>query len=218
MIEWTVLAARRMAVVDEILVATDHEAIAEAVRAAGAEPVMTDPELPSGTDRVNAAIIGRPADIIINLQGDEPGMPAETVAAAHRALLADEGAAAATACVAIHARAEFENPNVVKAVRGANGRALYFSRSPIPSLARREAQDGVFGYKHLGLYIYRREALERFCQLPQSSLETMERLEQLRMLENGMPLVCVLSDEDSIGVDTAEDVSAAEKFLSSLIE
>lgn len=220
MIQWVIEAARKFTVVDEILVATDHERIVAAAREVGAEAVLTDPELPSGTDRIHAAMHGREGDVIINLQGDEPGMPGETVARAHAALLAG-GADVATACVPIYHREDFESPNVVKVVRGEGDRALYFSRAPIPSLARRSAEEldapgALFGHKHLGLYLYRRDALTRFCALPPSKLEQTEKLEQLRMLENGMTIVCVTSASDSVGVDVAEDVKRAEDFLGRL--
>ncbi|MEO8377500.1 MAG: 3-deoxy-manno-octulosonate cytidylyltransferase [Candidatus Sumerlaeota bacterium] len=217
MIQWVIEAARKFNVVDEILVATDHHEIVRAAQAVGAEAVMTDQELPSGTDRIHAAMRDRDGDIIINLQGDEPGMPGDTVGRAHAALLAGE-ADVATACIPILNREDFESPNIVKVVRGANDHALYFSRSPIPSLSRRSAEEfnsrgALFGYKHLGLYLYRRAALERFCALPPSYLEQTEKLEQLRMLENGMSIVCVTSTTDSVGVDIAEDIGRAEEFL-----
>jgi 3-deoxy-manno-octulosonate cytidylyltransferase (CMP-KDO synthetase) len=222
MIEWVVRAAKKINLFDEILVATDHREIAAAVAPLSVEAVMTDPELPSGTDRIHAAMAGRPGDIIVNLQGDEPGMPMEAVALAHTALLSS-GADVATACVPITHREHFESPNMVKVVRGSRDMALYFSRSPIPSLARREpaemqAPDYVFGYKHLGLYLYRRDALERFCKLQPSPLERTEKLEQLRLLENGMTIVCITSPRDSVGVDVLEDVERAEGILDSLLD
>lgn len=217
MVAWVIDAARRFPFVDDILVATDHDDIAAVARDCGVEAVMTDPALPSGTDRIERAMAGRPGDIVINLQGDEPGMPPEAVAAAHAALLAGD-ADAATACVPIHRREDFESPNIVKVVRAHDGKALYFSRAPIPALARRTVEEMsqpgyIFGYKHLGLYIYRRPALSRFCQLPVSALENMEKLEQLRLLENGLTLVCVESPRDSVGVDVAEDLGRAEAYL-----
>lgn len=179
---------------------------------------MTDPSLPSGTDRVNAALVGRRGDIVVNLQGDEPLMPREAVAAALESLRRDPGADVATACVPILEREAFEAPHIVKVVRDQNQRALYFSRSPIPSLVRRDSsellQEGyIFGFKHLGLYIFRRSALTRFCQLSPSSLELMEKLEQLRLLENGLTIQCVTSPRDSVGVDVAEDVPRVESLL-----
>lgn len=220
MIRWVIRAARRFDFVDEIIVATDHEGIAGASRAEGVEAVMTDPALPSGTDRIRAALEGRPGDIIINLQGDEPGMPPEAVALAHHALLHGD-ADASTACVPIRNRADFESPNVVKVVRAHDQRALYFSRSPIPSLSRRDAAEFqrpgyIYGYKHFGLYLYRRDTLEQYCRLPRSPLEDTEKLEQLRLLENGYTLLCIESPHDSIGVDTEEDLQKAEAWIDSL--
>ena len=220
LVEWVVRAARRVDLFDEVLVATDHEKIARAAEKAGVEAVLTDPALPSGTDRIHAALEKRPADIVVNWQGDEPGMPPEAVLAAHGALL-QTGADVATACVPIRDRDDFENPAVVKVVRDTRGVALYFSRSSIPSLARRDpAEVGrpgyVFGHKHLGLYIYRRDALTLFCGLPESSLERTEKLEQLRLLENGLRLVCVETERDSVGVDTEEDVARVEGLLAAL--
>lgn len=219
MVRWVIRAARRFEFVEQILVATDHEGIAAAAREENVEAVMTDPALPSGTDRIRAAMEGRPGDVIINLQGDEPGMPAEAVRLAWNALV-QSSEDAATACVPITCRDIFESPHAVKVVRDKRQRALYFSRSPIPSLARRDetemGQAGyIYGYKHLGLYIYRRAALESFCELPGSELEGLEKLEQLRLLENGLSLLCVDSPRDSVGVDTEEDIQRAEAYIQS---
>lgn len=217
MIEWAARNALGMNLFDEVLVATDHESIVEAANAAGVEAVMTDPACPSGTDRINQAIAGREASIVVNIQGDEPAMPRDPVARALEAL-DRTGADVATACVPIRDRNRFEDPNIVKVVRALNDIALYFSRSPIPSLARRDeaavaASGDIFGYKHLGLYIYRRDALIRFCQLSPTCLEMTEKLEQLRMLENGFKIVCPVSETDSIGVDVAEDLHRAATLL-----
>jgi len=220
MIQWVVEAARRIAVVEEVIVATDHADIVAAVVAVGAEAIMTPPGCPSGTDRIQAALVGRAADVVVNVQGDEPAMPARAVELAHASLLRS-GAEVATACVPILSREQFEMPSVVKVVRDRDDRALYFSRSPIPSLPRREAAEiavpgYIWGYKHLGVYVYRRQALEDFCRLLPSSLENQEKLEQLRMLENGMRIQCVLSPADSVGVDVAEDIRHAEQALRAL--
>lgn len=217
MIQWVVAVAKRIPVFDEVLVATDHEDIAAAARAAGVDAVMTDPALPSGSDRAWAAVKGRAADIIVNLQGDEPAMPAEALLEAHAALVGSDRFDVATACVPLYDRDAFEAPHIVKVVRAADRTALYFSRSPIPSLARREAPvpgSGIpIGHKHLGIYLFKRASLERFVSLPPSPLERMECLEQLRMLEAGMRLVCVESTRDSVGVDVAEDIAKAEAVL-----
>lgn len=217
MIEWAARNARRMGLFDEVIVATDHEEIRAVCQSAGFEAVMTDPECPSGTDRIHQALIGREADIVVNIQGDEPAMPADPIARALRSLQ-DTGADVATACVPIAERERFEDFNVVKVVRDLNDRALYFSRSPIPSLPRRDAAETsapgyIWGYKHLGLYIYRRDALARFCLLSPTSLERQEKLEQLRMMEHGFHIQCVTASADSVGVDVAEDLARAEAIL-----
>ncbi|CAN5216492.1 3-deoxy-manno-octulosonate cytidylyltransferase [soil metagenome] len=217
LILWVVENALRMKLFDEVIVATDHQAIADAIKPSGVAAVFTDADCPSGTDRIHQAMLDRAGDIIVNLQGDEPAMPAAAVRLAHESLLAS-GADVSTACVPILDRETMENPNAVKVVRDRNERALYFSRSPIPSLYRRDEAtmtkpNYIFGYKHLGLYIYRRSALDEFCSLSPSSLELLEKLEQLRMLEHGMHIQCVTSPADSVGVDVAEDVSRAEKAL-----
>lgn len=218
MVAWVCDVARGVPEFDEVIVATDHEDIAAAARAAGVEAVLTDPNLPSGTDRVHAAMRGREADVVVNLQGDEPVMPAEALSRAHRALMADARFDIATACVPIFDRAVFDNPMVVKVVRDAANRALFFSRSPIPSPSRRSDAEGLgtttpWGFKHLGIYLYKRAALEKFVTLPPSPLERAESLEQLRALEAGMTFVCVDSPADSVSVDVAEDLERAAEQL-----
>jgi 3-deoxy-manno-octulosonate cytidylyltransferase (CMP-KDO synthetase) len=217
MIQWVCLLAKGVPVFDEVLVATDDARIADACAAVGVEGVMTDPDLPSGSDRIHAALRGRSADIVVNLQGDEPAMPVEAITRAHRALVATPAASVSTACVPIFEREAFDAPHVVKVVRGDGERALYFSRSPIPSPVRRTEPDlgtgTPWGHKHLGLYVYRRAALERFVTMPPGALERIESLEQLRMLAAGMTILCVESPADSVGVDVAEDVARAESML-----
>jgi 3-deoxy-manno-octulosonate cytidylyltransferase (CMP-KDO synthetase) len=218
LIEWVVRNAQAMNLFDQILVATDHPDIMAVCKACGIEAVMTDPDLPSGTDRIHAAMEGRDGEVVVNLQGDEPTMPRESVERALRSLLETPHADAATACVPLHDRERFLDPNVVKVVRDLHDRALYFSRSPLPSVVRRDAEEIAadnyrWGFKHLGLYIYRREALSRFCSLSPTLLEKQEKLEQLRMLENGFHLQCPSVSADSAGVDVPEDVPRAEAAL-----
>ncbi len=221
MIEWVVRAVEKTEGIGEVLVATDDDRIREAVEAFGAEAVMTPPECPSGTDRIAAALSGRKADIVVNIQGDEPGMQHTTIQRALRALLENKNADVATACIPITTREEFDAPHAVKVVRGEGNRALYFSRAPIPSLARRELDESsgekvVYGYKHLGLYVYRRESLEAFVKLQPGKLEQIEKLEQLRFLEVGATIVCPEVEFDSIGVDVESDVPRAEEMLRKL--
>jgi 3-deoxy-manno-octulosonate cytidylyltransferase (CMP-KDO synthetase) len=220
MVQWVYEAAAGARGIDEVLVATDDDRIRAAVEGFGGSVIMTPPELPSGTDRIAFAMRGIDADIVVNVQGDEPGMSAATVQTALDALLATPDAHVGTACTPLHCVETFRQPHVVKVVRGDRDIALYFSREPIPSLARAEGADlepgALVGYKHLGLYVYRREALEAFPRMPPSKLELREKLEQLRFMEAGFRIVCPVTPFDSIGVDLPEDVAKAEELLRKL--
>ena len=216
LVQWVWEAARRATTLDEVHVATDDERIAEAVRGFGGSAIMTSPECPSGTDRIASALAGREADIVVNIQGDEPMMNPATVDACVCALTEDPEAAVSTAMVPILDEADYRSPNVVKVVCDSRGYALYFSRAPIPDVSR-VAAAGRCGapcaMKHLGLYVYRREALEALVKMPASRYEQLEKLEQLRFLEAGYRIRMIEADHDSVGVDTAEDVRAAEAVL-----
>jgi 3-deoxy-manno-octulosonate cytidylyltransferase (CMP-KDO synthetase) len=221
MVQWVYEAAKRAEGIAEVLVATDDERIREAVEGFGGTAVMTPPECPSGTDRIQAAMKGRKGDVVINVQGDEPGMAAASIQTALQALLDTRDADVSTGCVPITRREDFEAAHIVKVVRGANGRALYFSREAIPSHARVEEEvwnrpDYIWGYKHLGLYVYRRESLEAFVRLEQGHLELLEKLEQLRFLEVGATIMCPEVRHDSIGVDVEADIPKAEALLRAL--
>lgn len=202
------------AAVGPVLVACAEPEIAEAVRAAGGEAVLTDPDLPSGSDRVWQAVErfdpqGR-FDLIVNVQGDLPTLDPALVRAS-LAPLADEAVDIATLVAVIGDESERDNPNVVKAVCGlapgqTRARALYFTRATAPT------GPGPL-YHHIGLYTYRRSALERFVSLPPAVLETRERLEQLRALEAGMRIDAVLVDTVPLGVDTPEDLEKARRIL-----
>ncbi len=195
-----------------VVVACAERAVAEAIEAVGGRAVMTDPDLPSGSDRVLRAVAeidpeGR-HDAVVNVQGDLPTIePASVRAALDAAGDADIGTIAAEIVEA----SERTNPNVVKAVLalppgGRCGRALYFSRATVP------AGDGPL-FHHIGLYAYRREALERFVALPEGALERRERLEQLRALAAGMRIDCAVVDAVPLGVDTPEDLEHARQLL-----
>lgn len=192
-----------------VLVAAAEQEIADAVRAAGGEAVLTDPALPSGSDRIMAALrTFDPAgayDTVINVQGDLPTLDPQTIRDTLAALAADPGAAIATPVAEIVRAEERTNPNVVKAVFGANRRALYFTRATAP------AGDGPL-YHHIGLYAYRREALERFVSLPPAILEQREKLEQLRALEAGMTIAIAVVDTVPLGVDTPPDLERARAW------
>ncbi len=203
--------AMKSRLADAVIVATDDERIAVVVRAAGGTAVMTSPDLPSGTDRVRAAVEGTGATIVVNVQGDEPLMDPENVDRVIGHLAAHPEVPLATVAKPIDDPAVIADPNVVKVVRGDDGRALYFSRSPIPF--RRNAEAALPTWKHLGLYGYRREALETWTSLPPHPLERAESLEQLRALAAGLVMTVLPAVGDSIGVDTPADAEAVERIL-----
>src|SRR5208283_778468 len=200
----------------EIIVATDDARIADATKKF-CRVEMTRPEHPSGTDRIAEVAARCQCDAVVNIQGDEPMIDPAVIDAVANALADDEMSTAATS---IKNPAELDNPNVVKVVVNAVGRALYFSRRTIPYL--REAASGsvseqlaAFPFlKHLGIYGYRRGTLLRLVKFPVSPLENAEKLEQLRALENSIPIAVVKVDYDSIGVDAPEDVAKVEKIIS----
>jgi len=198
-------AARRLG---RVVVATDDARIAACVREAGGEAVMTSPGAASGTDRVAEVARALPADAYVNLQGDEPLMPAENVDRAVDALLARPDRSLATLAIPA-GREAAEDPDCVKVAVAADGRALYFSRSPIPYF-----RNGEPSYrKHLGIYAYRASTLAEVAALPPSPLERAESLEQLRWLEAGYTIWVGEAAGDSIGVDTPADLADAERRL-----
>ena len=201
---------------DGILIATDDERIKKAALAFGAEVIMTDPALPSGTDRVFAAIQDKEADLVVNLQGDEPFIEPSIIDQLFSAL--EEGdVAMATLCCPITDESEYRNPNTVKVVLNNSGFALYFSRSPIPYVnnSKFKIQNSKFVYKHIGIYGFTRSFLEQFVALPKSPLEETESLEQLRVLENGYRIKVLATDYNGFGIDTPDDLERARKLLRS---
>ena len=191
------------------VVATDDARIAEAVRSFGGDVVMTSSDHATGTDRVAEVAKQLRADIIVNLQGDEPVFDPGLVERMVAVFSTDPEVDIVTACHALDDEAAFHNPNIVKVVCDLRGRALYFSRAPIPA----GAMDGRGAWRHVGIYAYRRAALLRFARLPRTSLEITERLEQLRALENGMTIAVVETENETIGVDVPADVKKVEKVL-----
>jgi 3-deoxy-manno-octulosonate cytidylyltransferase (CMP-KDO synthetase) len=195
---------------DEIIIATDDMRIVETGFNFGARVALTGSEHPSGTDRV--AEVARKlikASLIFNVQGDEPLVAPELLRTLVRKLSRSSSADMITAAVPISPE-QATNPNAVKVVLSASGLALYFSRSPIPYF---RSAGPIAVLKHLGIYGYRRKTLLRLVRLPPSSLEQVEQLEQLRALENGVNIRVIVSDIDSIGVDTPEDVQLVERKL-----
>lgn len=186
-----------------VAIATDDERIRRTAESFSAKVVMTRADHPSGTDRVAEAASASNADIIVNIQGDEPMIDPAAIDATVLGLLDQDEAPMSTLKTRIVHAKDLADPNVVKVVTDREENALYFSRSPIPFV--REAGEQAAHFKHLGLYVYRRDFLLSYPDLPQGPLERAERLEQLRALENGFKIRVVETDYDSVGVDTPED-------------
>ncbi|MDQ2733128.1 MAG: 3-deoxy-manno-octulosonate cytidylyltransferase [Armatimonadota bacterium] len=211
MIQWVYEGARKARSLQRVLVATDDERIAEAVRSFGGESMLTSAEHACGTDRL-AEVAGRApnAGILVNIQGDEPLIRPESIDLAVRRLVDVQDAGMST-LVAACPPEDWDNPNVVKVVLDSRGMALYFSRAPIPY--ERTKFEGFAALKHIGLYAYKRDFLLKFAAAAPTPLEQKEGLEQLRALEMGWPIACAHSPYDSIGVDTPEDI---ERVLAAL--
>lgn len=194
---------------DQVLIATDDDAIAAASRVFGAPVQMTLPTHLSGTDRV-AEVAGNHAhEIVVNIQGDEPLIDPAAIDLAVQGLLDNPHAQMATLKRKIDRLDEITNPNVVKVVTDHRGLAIYFSRSPIPF----NRGGAVTYFKHIGLYVYRREFLLEYSDLPVGPLEQAERLEQLRALENGFAIHVAETQYESLGVDTPEDLVRVKAHL-----
>jgi 3-deoxy-manno-octulosonate cytidylyltransferase (CMP-KDO synthetase) len=205
LIEHVVNAAARATRFSRVIVATDDQRIAEAVAAFGGEFRMTRDDHPTGTDRVAEVAAGiSEAGIIVNLQGDEPEVSGEALDLVVSLLENDPDAPMATLATPIHDESIYRDPACVKVVMSRRGRALYFSRSPIPT-HREGLPAPPLGYLHLGLYAYRRDFLLRLATLPPTPLEQAEKLEQLRVLESGLPIAVGIVEDRSVGIDTPED-------------
>jgi len=200
---------------DEILVATDDTRIFAAVIAFGGHAVMTSPDHPTGTDRIAEAVRSVPqATHIVNIQGDEPLIDPALIDALATTMANDASLDMATAAHPLDpADSAVQDPNVVKVVTALDGRALYFSRSPLPYF--RNVVPGLAVLRHKGIYAYRRAFLERFVTWPPSPMEQAESLEQLRALENGASIMVVVTHDTSPGVDTPEQAAFIEALLSS---
>ncbi len=215
--------------IDEVWVATDDERIFDEVKSWGGKVVMTRPDHASGTDRVAEAVSHIPCDIVVNVQGDEPLIDPEVIDAIVVPLSRNPSLGIVTPVAKIESLDEIFNPSVVKVVRDSEGFALYFSRAPIPfnrddsdfhmvkkggeSLGRPSLPVNAPYFRHIGLYAFPKKTLFEFCNLPPSVLERVEKLEQLRALEYGIPLYTVLVTYEGIAVDEPGDVMRVEKAL-----
>jgi 3-deoxy-manno-octulosonate cytidylyltransferase (CMP-KDO synthetase) len=202
------LGVRACSLLDDVIVATDSEEIMQLCRQKGWRAQMTSNAHRSGTERVHEISKSVASDVYLNVQGDEPMTRSEHVATLVN--LMKESKIQVGTLKTPAAAVDIPNPNAVKVVTDAAGRALYFSRATIPY--DRDGSTPRY-FKHLGFYVYRKEALDRFCALPESLLERSERLEQLRFLENGIPIHVAETPYDTIGVDTEEDLQRVEKLL-----
>lgn len=221
LLQHTFEGASKSKLLDKIIIAVDDAQVAKAAKGFGASVVMTPKDCPTGSDRI--AIVAKEfprADIIVNIQGDEPFISGMMIDQAIEPLLFDEEVNVSTLARLVEDIEEFKSPSVVKVVFDYKNFALYFSRSPIPFV--RDAKDEIEMiekaniYKHIGLYVYRKEYLLKFTKLEPTDLEQWEKLEQLRMLENGFKVKIVETEFDSFSVDTPEDLEKARKIYSKL--
>jgi len=219
--------ARRTAAaktVDKTIVATDDRRIADAVSdsiaAFGAKVVMTSREHRTGTDRIGEAVEDIRCEVVVNVQGDEAAIEPWAIDEAVRPLLDDPGLEMSTLSADIVEEGDLMSPNVVKVVTDSRGYALYFSRSPIP-FCRDDSAGGKMGFdpslglckKHIGLYVFRRDFLDKYIKLPMTPLERAESLEQLRVLENGYRIKVINTEYDLVGIDTPEDLDRLENLV-----
>jgi 3-deoxy-manno-octulosonate cytidylyltransferase (CMP-KDO synthetase) len=209
LVAWVYEAARKASDLDEVLVATDADEVMQACARLGIPAALTSSDHPSGTDRVWEIAQSRAADVYVNIQGDEPFVTAGHVARLVEPFRTTPETQVSTLCIRATPD-EVDARHVNKVVFGAGGRALYFSKFGIPF--DRDGR-GAVRYKHIGLYAYRRPALETFHRLPPSTLERIEGLEQLRFLEHGVSITVMETTEPTIGVDTEEDFRAVEARL-----
>lgn len=214
--------------VARVIVATDDRRIVSVVEAAGFEAVLTRADHASGTDRIAEVAASLDAEIVVNVQGDEPLIAPETIERAVSSLVTNASAGIATTWEPIAQQRDVSNPDLVKIVIDEGGRAVYFSRAPVPWPRDAVREHGTLENallqepsllrsfrKHTGLYVYRREVLLRFTKWPQSPLELQESLEQLRALEHGVEILAIEASTPSIGVDTPEDLELVRKIVSS---
>ncbi|MEG8946886.1 3-deoxy-manno-octulosonate cytidylyltransferase [Rosettibacter firmus] len=217
MIQHTWENARKSKLLEKVVIAVDDEKVFEVVKDFGAEVYMTPKNIASGSDRIALVAKELPeADIVVNIQGDEPFINGKMIDEAIEPLLFDKKVNVSTLVKRITSVDELKSPSVVKVVFDYNNYALYFSRSPIPYV--RDAKTNLERietgeiYKHIGLYVFRKETLMKFTSLKPTDLEKIEKLEQLRMLEHGIKIKIVVTEYDTLSVDTPKDLDIARKF------
>lgn len=221
MIQW--VYENTLLSLDNVIVATDHPEIESAVKKFGGQVVMTSPDHLSGTDRCAEVMEmvqdkDRHYDVVLNIQGDEPFIRNTHLSLLMQAFKDEKNTQISTLANVIEGPSELFNPNVVKVIRSKQGKALYFSRSPLPHQRNRPESDWVTGFKymkHLGMYAYRANTLQEITRLKASTLELAESLEQLRWLENGYDIRVHITTEVSLGIDTPEDLEKARQIVSS---
>ncbi len=215
MIQWVYERTKRSRLVTRVIVATDDERILNAVSAFGGDAVMTSADHPTGTDRIAEVVQSLDCEIVVNVQGDEPLIHPDMIDEAVAPLVRDPSIPMGTVCRKIEDPGEAFDPNVVKVVFDEKGFALYFSRAPIPWdrdcwAGKSSLKDLTLVhplYKHIGLYVYRRDFLLDFAKMPQTPLEAVEKLEQLRALESGHRIKTTVTEHESFGVDIPDDLS-----------
>ena len=211
--------AKQSLLLTDVVVATDDDRIASAVKSFGGIVRMTPSDIQSGSDRIALVAREYDADIVVNIQGDEPLISPLLIDQTIQVLIDDQQAVVGTAVKKTSAHQDVFNSNVVKVVLDKNNYALYFSRSAVPYVRDAKKDEewflGTNFYKHFGIYVYRADFLQRFTMLDQSPLEAVEKLEQLRILEHGFKIKCVVTEYDSFPVDTPEDLQKVILYLRS---
>ncbi len=205
--------AKRAQTAHRVFVATDDQRIMDAVKGFGGEARMTRTDHRTGTERIAEVAAREKGDVFVNVQGDEPLIDPVAIDTAVAALLEEPAAQIATVATPIRHAGDIMDPNVVKTVLDFDSNGLYFSRAPIPWVRDTQQKIHVKYWKHLGLYVFQREALLEYPTLPQGELEKIEQLEQLRWLENGWKIRVAEVEHDAVSVDVPEDVARVEKLL-----
>ncbi|MEK2644423.1 3-deoxy-manno-octulosonate cytidylyltransferase [Bdellovibrio sp. BCCA] len=215
LIQWTIEGAKKSRLLNDLIVATDDERIKAAAEAVGAKVVMTASELPTGSDRIHAAIKDISCDVVVNIQGDEPLVTGELIDRLAQVFVNEPTMDMATLAHPI-SEEELQSPNAVKVVMNHKDEALYFSRYAIPYSRSKASEMGTYEgcLKHIGMYAYSKIFLKEFCEAPPALIEKAESLEQLRALYLGAKIKVIRVKEASLGVDTPEDLVRLEKLLS----